>query len=100
MEFLSFHISRISYTFLFQNLEEKHALKVQLEMAVEDYWGQFQSAMKNYEVRTNLFCCCYTVANTIQNIYYFNYYIPRRKSGIYWIQVRRAAAVEISLWTR
>ena len=32
-------------------------------------------------------------------------YIPRRKSGIYWIQVRRAAvavaaAVEISLWTR
>ena len=66
MEFLSFHISRISYTFLFQNLEEKHALKVQLEMAVEDYWGQFQSAMKNYEVRTNLFCCCYTVANKIK----------------------------------
>ena len=32
-----------------------------------------------------------------------NNYIPRRKSGIYWIQVRRAAAaaaVEISLWTR
>ena len=31
-----------------------------------------------------------------------SYYIPRRKSGIYWIQVRRAAAaaVEISLWTR
>ena len=35
-----------------------------------------------------------------------NHYIPRRKSGIYWIQVRRAAAaaaaaaVEISLWTR
>ena len=28
------------------------------------------------------------------------YCIPRRKSGIYWIQVRRAAAVEISLWTR
>ena len=28
-------------------------------------------------------------------------YIPRRKSGIYWIQVRRAAAAaEISLWTR
>ena len=27
-------------------------------------------------------------------------YIPRRKSGIYWIQVRRAAAVEISLCTR
>ena len=30
-----------------------------------------------------------------------DYYIPRRKSGIYWIQVRcAAAAVEISLWTR
>ena len=33
-------------------------------------------------------------------------YIPRRKLGIYWIQVRRAAAaaaaaaVEVSLWTR
>ena len=29
-------------------------------------------------------------------------YIQRRMSGIYWIQVRRAAAaaVEISLWTR
>ena len=33
---------------------------------------------------------------------YNSNYIPRRKSGIYWIQVRRAAAaaVEISLWTR
>ena len=38
---------------------------------------------------------------------YIYIYIPRRKSGIYWIQVRRAAAaaaaaaaVEISLWTR
>ena len=36
----------------------------------------------------------------------YDNYIPRRKSGIYWIQVRRAAAaaaaaaVEISLWTR
>ena len=33
----------------------------------------------------------------------FHNYIPRRKSGIYWIQVRRAAAaaaVEISLWMR
>ena len=46
----------------------------------------------------------------INSFFYFNfnlpshvydYYIPRRKSGIYWIQVRRAAAaVEISLWTR
>ena len=33
-------------------------------------------------------------------IYTYFYYIPRRKSGIYWIQVRRAAAVEISLWAR
>ena len=33
--------------------------------------------------------------------YSMDYYIPRRKSGIYWIQVcRAAAAVEISLWTR
>ena len=36
------------------------------------------------------------------SILHWYYYIPRRKSGIYWIQVRRAAAaaVEISLWTR
>ena len=33
---------------------------------------------------------------------FLNSYIPRRKLGIYWIQVRRAAAaaVEISLWMR
>ena len=41
---------------------------------------------------------------TSQGDKFENYYIPRRKSGIYWIQVRRAAAaaaaVEISLWTR
>ena len=40
---------------------------------------------------------------TVANSYIVNNYIPRRKSGIYWIQVRRAAAaaaVEISLWTR
>ena len=39
----------------------------------------------------------------IANFSQINHYIPRRKSGIYWIQVRRAAAaaaVEISLWTR
>ena len=37
--------------------------------------------------------------NAIRKINY--YYIPRRKSGIYWIQVRRAAAAaEISLCTR
>ena len=40
------------------------------------------------------------------NVEMESHYIPRRKSGIYWIQVRRAAAaaaaaaVEISLWTR
>ena len=42
------------------------------------------------------------VADTSEQLLvnYFHY-IPRRKSGIYWIQVRRAAAaVEISLWTR
>ena len=49
--------------------------------------------------------------NIGQNTYCYVFmcnYIPRRKSGIYWIQVRRAAAtaaaaaaaVEISLWTR
>ena len=48
------------------------------------------------------FQCCTILKNQMCSIYY----IPRRKSGIYWIQVRRAAAaaaataVEISLWTR
>ena len=40
---------------------------------------------------------------TYEEVEIFFHYIPRRKSGIYWIQVRRAAAaaaVEISLWTR
>ena len=36
----------------FQNLEEKHALRVQLEAAVEEYWGQFQTALKNYQETT------------------------------------------------
>ena len=48
--------------------------------------------------------CLYIYLNTHisnANIFLCNNYIPRRKSGIYWIQVRRAAAaVEISLWTR
>ena len=35
-----------------KNLEEKHALRVQLELAVEDYWGQFQAALKNYQETT------------------------------------------------
>ena len=41
----------------------------------------------------------YTVNKSHHNLFI---YIPRRKSVIYWIQVRRAAAaaVEISLWTR
>ena len=45
---------------------------------------------------------CTTLLNTAIAEAHDNY-IPRRKSGIYWIQVRRAAAaaaVEISLWTR
>ena len=37
---------------MLQNLEEKHALRVQLELAVEDYWGQFQAALKNYQETT------------------------------------------------
>ena len=44
------------------------------------------------------------IAATGYYMYFYVYnYIPRQKSGIYWIQVRRAAAaaaVEISLWTR
>ena len=45
------------------------------------------------------------MVEVLYNVLMKNYYIPRRKSGIYWIQVRRAAAaaaaaVEISLWTR
>ena len=72
------------------------------------------------------FCCGFILSTTIERYYSLVYtkanessfhqifvlgtwfpkyhYIPRRKSGIYWIQVRRAAAaaaaVEISLWTR
>ena len=49
----------------------------------------------NYFTHDMLYICSF--------IHHINY-IPRRKSGIYWIQVRRAAAaaaaVEISLWTR
>ena len=37
---------------MLQNLEEKHSLRVQLELAVEDYWGQFQAALKNYQETT------------------------------------------------
>lgn len=37
---------------LFQNLEEKHALRIQLEGAVESLWKQFQTALKNYNEST------------------------------------------------
>ena len=44
----------------------------------------------------------YTLCSIAHSKHVLYIYIPRRKSGIYWIQVRRAAAaaVEISLWTR
>lgn len=35
-----------------KNLEEKHALRIQLEGAVEDLWRQFQSALNNYNSTT------------------------------------------------
>ncbi|CAK8679800.1 dynein regulatory complex subunit 2-like isoform X2 [Clavelina lepadiformis] len=35
-----------------KNLEEKHALRIQLEGAVESLWKQFQSALKNYNETT------------------------------------------------
>ena len=38
-------------------------------------------------------------ASKVQS-FYLNNYIPRRKSGVYWIQVHCAAAVEISQITQ
>lgn len=35
-----------------KNLEEKHALRIQLESAVENLWKQFQAALKNYNETT------------------------------------------------
>lgn len=35
-----------------KNLEEKHALRIQLEGQVEDLWKQFQAALKNYQETT------------------------------------------------
>jgi len=35
-----------------KNLEDKHALRIQLEGQVEDLWKQFQSALKNYNDST------------------------------------------------
>merc|ERR1719376_1399113 len=34
------------------NLEEKHALRIQLESSVENLWKQFQLALKNYNETT------------------------------------------------
>merc|ERR1719376_1971291 len=35
-----------------KNLEEKHALRIQLESSVENLWKQFQLALKNYNETT------------------------------------------------
>ena len=35
-----------------KNLEDKHALRIQLEGQVEDLWKQFQTALKNYNETT------------------------------------------------
>jgi len=35
-----------------KNLEDKHALRIQLESTVESLWKQFQSALKNYNETT------------------------------------------------
>ena len=42
----------IPWMLRFQNLEEKHALRVQLENMVEELWAQFQQALKNYQETT------------------------------------------------
>ena len=57
------------------------------------------------ELLCNSTDCNYTYKIFVKKFSLLYNYIPRRKSGIYWIQVRRAAAaaaaaVEISLWTR
>lgn len=36
-----------------KNLEEKHALRIQLEGTVEDLWRQFQSALNAYNTSTD-----------------------------------------------
>ena len=36
----------------FQNLEEKHALRVVLESKVDDLWQQFRQALHNYNETT------------------------------------------------
>ena len=62
--------------------------------------------MSHYDIVSNtIYPGCGIWASLMVFLSFYNHYIPRRKSGIYWIQVRRAAAaaaaaVEISLWTR
>ncbi|KAJ3365514.1 Dynein regulatory complex subunit 2 [Allomyces arbusculus] len=36
-----------------KNLEEKHALRIQLESTIEDLWKQFQIALANYNLATD-----------------------------------------------
>jgi len=36
----------------FQDLEDKHALRIHLESVVEDLWNQFTVALKNYQEAT------------------------------------------------
>ena len=38
---------------MFQNMEEKHALRVVLENAVEELWKKFKEALDNYNETTN-----------------------------------------------
>ena len=40
------------------------------------------------------------VSKTFASIGWLSYYIPRRKLGIYWFHVRRAAAVRFDLCSR
>ncbi len=44
---------RFLFVFPYQNLEEKHALRVQLEATVEKLWQEFQEALKNYNETTD-----------------------------------------------
>ena len=48
----SFIASSLSQPFLVKNLEEKHALRIQLEGTVEDLWRQFQQVLGTCVVAT------------------------------------------------
>ena len=64
---------------------------------LDDAWESMGKA------KVEVFIEVMEILMTIANKIHVHNYIPRRKSGIYWIQVCRAAAaaaVEISLWTR